>query len=78
MIDASPIDVVQWIKHEQLEAGFMDGIIDQAHVIPLLKGLLAGKAKWLTKEEEIKEALVYMITMLEIRQSKLEQTGEEG
>ena len=52
-------DVVKWIKRERLEAGFTDGIIDQAHVIPLLKDQPAGKPKRLSKEDEIKEALGY-------------------
>lgn len=62
-----PLDAVKWIKREGLEIGFIDGIIDQEHMIPLLKDLPAGEPKKLTKESEIKEALLYMIKLLEAR-----------
>ncbi len=39
------LDAVKWIKRERLEAEFRDGIIDQDHVIPLLKDLHPGKGK---------------------------------
>lgn len=67
-IDDLEIDAVGWVKRECLECGFEDGIIDQAHVLPLLKNLPVDAAKWMTEEEEIKEALVYMINLLEARQ----------
>ena len=62
------VDVVQWVKRERLEAGFRDGMIDQDHVIPLLKNLHPGKGKNLKEEAEIKEALTYMINLLEARE----------
>lgn len=67
-----PIDPVQWVKRERLEAGFRDGIIDQDHVIPLIKALHPGKGKSLRKETEIMEALTYMINQLEARRNAME------
>ncbi len=58
---------IEWVKQENLECGFVDGIIDKEHVIPLIKGLPVEEAKWMTSEEEIKEALLYMINLLEKR-----------
>lgn len=69
-------DVVKWVKREYLECGFEDGIIDREHVIPLIKGLPVGDAKWMTTEDEIKEALEYMIKFLEARQSAFERCPE--
>ena len=69
-----PLDAVKWIKRERLEIGFIDGIIDQEHVIPLLKDLPAGEPKKLTKESEIKEALLYMIKLLEARMEAMERS----
>ena len=73
MNNALPLDVVTWIKRERMEVGFTDGIIDQAHVIPLIKNQPAGEPKWLSKEEEIKEALGYMIYLLESRKKAMEK-----
>lgn len=67
-----PLDAVKWVKRERLEVGFTDGIIDQEHVIPLLNDLPAGEPKELTKEGEIKEALSYMIKLLEARMEAME------
>lgn len=61
------IDAVGWVKREKLDMGFESGIIDQTHVIPLIKDLPAGKPKDLKKESEIREALSYMINLLELR-----------
>ena len=66
-------DVVKWIERECLVCGFEDGIMDKEHVIPLLENLPTGEAKWLTKEAEIREALIYMIHFLETRQKDLEK-----
>ena len=73
------IDPVKWVKRERLEAGFSDGIIDQDHVIPLIKDLHPGKGKSLRKETEIREALTYMINLLETRMKAMEKevTGYE-
>ncbi|MBQ8946472.1 MAG: hypothetical protein IJ058_06595 [Lachnospiraceae bacterium] len=68
-----PIDPVKWVKRECLEAGFRDGIIDQDHVIPLLKDLHPGKGKSLREEAEIREALTYMINLLESRKNAMEK-----
>lgn len=66
--DENGMEATAWIKRERLEHGFYDGICDREHVIPLLKDLPAGEAKWLTDESEIKEALTYMVRFLELRQ----------
>lgn len=66
------IDAVKWVKRERLEAGFRDGMIDQNHVIPLLKDLHPGKGKNLKEEAEIREALTYMINLLEAREKAME------
>ncbi len=68
-----PLDQVEWIKQECLECGFESGIIGKEHVRPLIKGLPADEAKWMTEEEEIREALEYMIMFLEARQSVFEK-----
>ena len=61
------LDPVKWVKREQLEVGFRDGIIDQDHVIPLIKDLHPGKGINPRDESKIKEALTYMISLLEAR-----------
>ena len=68
------LDAVKWVKRERLEAGFRDGIIDQNHVIPLLENLHPGKGKKLKEEAEIREALIYMINLLESRRKAMEKT----
>ena len=67
------LDPVKWVKRERLEAGFRDGIIDQDHVIPFLKDLHPGKGKNLREETEIREALTYMINLLETRMKAMEK-----
>ena len=64
-------ETVSWIKREKLEAGYRDGIIDKEHVIPLIKGLDPKISKWPVTEEEISEAYIYMIGLLENRQELL-------
>ena len=66
------IDSVRtWIEREQLEMGFVDGEIDRAHVRPLISGLDPYTAKWLIDENEISEALEYMIDFLQLRLDKV-------
>ena len=71
--DQQSLDPVKWVKRERLEAGFRDGIIDQDHVIPFLNGLHPGKGKSLREETEIREALTYMINLLETRMKAMEK-----
>ena len=59
--------VIRWVKRERLEMGFEDEKIDLYHVRPLIKRLDPYNPKWLTEENEIKEALEYMIDFLEKR-----------
>ncbi|MBR1478056.1 MAG: hypothetical protein IJ608_08880 [Lachnospiraceae bacterium] len=66
------MDPVKWVKRERLDVGFRDGIIDQDHVIPLTKNLHPGKGKSMEEETEIREALAYMINLLEVRKNALE------
>jgi hypothetical protein len=68
------VDAVKWVKRERLDVGFRDGIIDQDYVIPLLKNLHPGKGKNLKDEAEIREALTYMINLLEARMKAIEKT----
>ena len=68
------VDAVKWVNRERLDVGFRDGIIDQDHVIPLLKNLHPGKGKNLKEETEIREALTYMINLLEARMKAMEKT----
>ena len=56
--------LAEWIEREKLTFGFEDGKIDKDHVKPLITGLDPYKAKWLTDEDEIDEALTYMINLL--------------
>ena len=71
---AQRVDAVKWVNRERLDVGFRDGIIDQDHVIPLLKNLHPGKGKNLKEETEIREALTYMINLLEARMKAMEKT----
>lgn len=59
--------VDRWIRREHLEMGFADGKIDLYHVRPLIKGHDPYTPLWLEKEEEIAQALEYMIEFLEER-----------
>lgn len=63
--------VESWVRREHLEMGFAKEQIDQAHVIPLLAGQDAGQVECLTGEEEIGEALRYMIRFLQQRMEAL-------
>lgn len=67
--------VEQWVKREHLDMGYEEGHIDRNHVLPLTKSLLPGEAKMFTTEEEIREALEYMIHFLEERKQVLELEG---
>lgn len=67
------VDAVTWVKRESLEVGYRDGIIDQNHVIPFLKTLHPGKGRKLKEEAEIREALMYMINLLEARRKFMER-----
>ena len=77
--DHLPLDPVKWVKRERLEGGFRDGIIDRDHVVPLIENLHPGKGKSLREETEIREALTYMINLLETRRNEMakEVTGYE-
>ena len=46
-------------------------------MLPLLKGLHPGKGKSLREETEIREALTYMINLLETRMKAMEVTCYE-
>lgn len=60
--------LASWIRHEHLEMGFDGSVISRAHIIPLVSGLEPSKARWFTEENEIGDALTYMIRFLERRQ----------
>lgn len=59
--------VKEWIRQEHLEMGFENDKLDVKNIIPLIAGLPTKEAKWFTEENEIKEALTYMISFLEKR-----------
>ena len=59
--------LTEWLVKEKLTFGFEDGKIDKDHIKPLIKGLDPYKAKWLTDEDEIDEALTYMFSLLSER-----------
>ena len=59
--------LTEWLVNEKLTFGFEDGKIDKDHIKPLIKGLDPYKAKWLTDEDEIDEALTYMMSLLSER-----------
>ena len=63
--------VTAWILREKLEMGFRKGIIKQSEVIPLAENVSTKSGKRLTNEEEIKEALQYMIRFLNQRDRAL-------
>ncbi len=67
---------VRWVKREHLEMGFEDDKIDPYHVRPLIRGLAPYTPKWLTEENEIKEALIYMIDFLETRMEAISGVEE--
>ncbi|MCR4658662.1 MAG: hypothetical protein K5770_20895 [Lachnospiraceae bacterium] len=68
---------IKWIKREHLEMGFEDNKIDPYHVRPLINGLVPYTPKWLTEEDEIKEALEYMIDFLETRMKAISVVEEK-
>ncbi|MGN0424959.1 MAG: hypothetical protein ACI4FY_06515 [Acetatifactor sp.] len=70
--EVDPEKVEQWVKREHLDIGYEEGCIDQNHVLSLTKTLPPGEAKMFTTEEEIREALQYMIHFLEERKQALE------
>ncbi|MCR5589902.1 MAG: hypothetical protein K6F73_00040 [Lachnospiraceae bacterium] len=59
--------VIKWIRREHLEMGFADGKIDLYHVLPLINGHDPYTPLWPKKENEIAQALEYMIDFLEKR-----------
>ena len=61
--------VEAWIHRERLEMGF-DGEVKPDRILPFISGLQTGEAKWLSDENEIKEALIYMTTFLERRKRR--------
>lgn len=66
LVDRKQVEA--WISREHLEMGYYDkDYKDGSKIIPLVKGLKPCMAKWLTEENEVKEALQYMITFLEMR-----------
>lgn len=76
--------VEAWICREHLYMGFRNEDMHFARenskspeIIPLILGLDPAEGKWLTEENEIKEALLYMIRFLEQRQRVLELIKEE-
>ncbi len=69
--------VMGWVKSQHLEMGFEDGKIDPYHVRPLIRGLPPYNPKWLTEENEIREALEYMIDFLETRMKVITDIEEK-
>ena len=59
--------VTAWILREKLEMGFRKGVIKQSEVIPLAETISPRAGRRLTKKEEIKQALKYMIRLLRQR-----------
>ena len=57
-----------WVRREKLECGFRDYVIDQEHVKPLTSSLQPWESRKLSDQAEIKEALCYMVDLLEQRQ----------
>ena len=69
--------VTSWIEREHLEMGFEKCVIGQENILPFISNLNPGIAKWLTEENEIKEALNYMIRFLKDRQQKLSESYDK-
>ncbi|MCR4655261.1 MAG: hypothetical protein K5770_03415 [Lachnospiraceae bacterium] len=69
---------IRWVRREHLEMGFEDEKIDLYHVRPLINGLDPCNPKWLTNENEIREALKYMIGFLEARMKVFTDIEENG
>lgn len=70
--------VAGWIRSEHLEMGFEDGKIDICHVRPFIEGLDPYAPKWLTEENEISQALIYMIDFLKTRKNVLSDIEKYG
>ena len=63
--------VNEWVRREKLEMGFEMKVIKQSAVIPLAKEISPKRGKELTKESELREALLYMIRFLRQRDRAL-------
>lgn len=63
--------VTEWVLREHLEMGFTDKEIRAESVRPLISGLDPYEAKWLEDEDEIVQALEYMIGFLRTRSDAL-------
>ena len=64
--------VNDWIRREQLEPGFELGAVGRENILPLLTGQDPYEPVWPDKEEDIAEALEYMIGFLETRRELIE------
>ena len=64
--------VAAWILRERLEMGFKNKVVKQSEVLPLVEGLEPCDAKRFTTADEIKQALTYMINILEKRKAAVE------
>lgn len=63
----------EWVERECLQMGFVDNVISQDCVYPLIKGLHPKDGKWLVEEDEIQQALQYMIRLLRCRLVALDE-----
>ncbi len=70
--------VRDWIYREHLEPGFERGIVDRGRILPLLAGRDPYEPVWPTGEDEIAEALTYMIEFLSIRREILADPDHAG
>lgn len=61
-----------WIRREKLEMGFRNKVVRQSEVLPLVEDLEPCDAKRFTTSDEIKQALTYMINILEKRKAAVE------
>ena len=62
--------VKNWLTDQHLTMGFQnDDHPCQENIIPLTSWLKPEEAKWFTEEDEIREALQYMIIFLKMRQN---------
>lgn len=57
----------EWIRRENLQMGFRDGVVKQSNVIPLIDGLAPGEVLYPVTEAQIRDTLIYMIRFLEAR-----------
>jgi len=57
----------EWVISEHLDVAFIDEIVDVNHIIPMICNTNPEKPHWLTNEENIRQALNYMIELLERR-----------